>query len=98
NPRPTVSPFLNLGRGGSGAINYYGIVKPQLDTQRNLQQLQQEYKGLQAMSQPTTEDAAGGAANAPVYTQGFGGFFYYSHYYPLLNRQGGPVAGQAGGI
>lgn len=101
NPRPTVSPYLNMTRGGigTGAINYYGIVRPQLDTQRNLLQLQQEYKGLQGLQQQQTDDPTTGTLNAQVPTQGFGGFFFYGHYYPLLNRQGGGViAGQAGGI
>jgi hypothetical protein len=42
NPRPTVSPYLNIFRGGSGAINYYGVVRPQLEMNRQLYQLQQE--------------------------------------------------------
>src|SRR5438132_882791 len=39
--RPPVSPFINLFRGGAAAgVNYYGIVRPQLETQAALQQLQ----------------------------------------------------------
>lgn len=40
--RPTVSPYLNLLRGGSPAINYFGIVRPELQMQQNLGQLQQQ--------------------------------------------------------
>lgn len=39
--RPPVSPYLNLTIGGSPGINYYGIVRPQLQTNAALQQLQQ---------------------------------------------------------
>ena len=54
--RPTVSPYINLFRNNnnaSGVLNYYGLVRPQLDQQRanqqfgqNLQQLQYQ-QGLQ---------------------------------------------------
>jgi hypothetical protein len=40
--RPAVSPFLNLFRGGNPAINYYGLVRPQIDTRSSLLQLQQQ--------------------------------------------------------
>ncbi len=41
--RPTVSPYLNLFNGGnSPAINYYGIVRPQIDFRNSLMQLQQQ--------------------------------------------------------
>ena len=29
-PRPAVSPYLLLGNGGDPAINYYGLVRPQI--------------------------------------------------------------------
>jgi hypothetical protein len=39
--RPTVSPYLNLARPGSNpAINYYGLVRPQIQTQQQLMNLQ----------------------------------------------------------
>lgn len=42
--QPAISPYLNLNRAGTTAgINYYGLVRPQLDTNRSLQQLQQQY-------------------------------------------------------
>lgn len=37
--RPTVSPYLNLLQSGNPAINYYGLVRPQLQFQRALQNL-----------------------------------------------------------
>lgn len=39
--RPAVSPYLNLARGGNPGINYYGIVRPQLQFNSSLLQLQQ---------------------------------------------------------
>jgi len=46
-----VSPFLNLNRGGTNpAINYYNLVRPQIDTARDLQGLQSEYDAMKAMS------------------------------------------------
>ena len=40
--RPAVSPYLNLNRPGNPAVNLYGLVKPQQDTTRQLQTLQQQ--------------------------------------------------------
>src|SRR6476661_2750052 len=34
-----VSPFLNLANGGNPAVNYYGIVQPQIDFRNQLTQL-----------------------------------------------------------
>ena len=43
NPRPVYSPYLNLTRpGGSVGANYYGLVRPQVDAQRNIMLLQQQ--------------------------------------------------------
>src|SRR5688500_4172615 len=45
NPKPAVSPYLHLNRGGSSAaVNFFGIVRPQLDNQRSIQQLQQQFQ------------------------------------------------------
>jgi len=37
--RPSVSPYINMGTGGAGA--YYGIVRPQMNTNQSLTDLQQ---------------------------------------------------------
>jgi hypothetical protein len=43
SPNPTVSPYLNLFRGGGDpAINYFGIVRPQMDAMQAFQQIQQQ--------------------------------------------------------
>jgi hypothetical protein len=54
--RPTVSPFLNLFNGGTNpAINYYGIIRPQIDTRNSLMQLQQQINmGDQSTADLTT--------------------------------------------
>lgn len=42
-PRPPVSPYLNLIRpGNSPGVNYYGLVRPQIEFRNNLQNLQQQ--------------------------------------------------------
>jgi hypothetical protein len=40
--RPALSPYLNLLRNGSPAINYYGLVRPQQEFSRSLQEIQNE--------------------------------------------------------
>ena len=48
--QPPVSPYLNLFRGGPPAINYYGLVRPQLETNRFIQQ--QELLAAQQQAHP----------------------------------------------
>ncbi len=39
---PVLSPYMNLARPGTNpAINYFGLVRPQIQTGQNLQNLQQ---------------------------------------------------------
>lgn len=38
--RPTVSPYVNLLRGGGAGLNYYGLVRPEQQVGQALQQLQ----------------------------------------------------------
>lgn len=41
--RPAVSPYLNLLRpGNSPGVNYYGLVRPQMEFRNNIQNLQQQ--------------------------------------------------------
>ena len=52
---PTVSPYLNLLRGqGLPAVNYYGIVRPQFDTNARFRALGQT--GLQSAATPAEPD------------------------------------------
>lgn len=75
---PAISPFLNLARGGSPAVNYYGLVRPQTQTAKSLQSLQFQISGL---AQPGVQSTP--ETGQPVLTTGHGAtFFNLSHYYP----------------
>lgn len=41
-PKPVVSPYLNLTRGGSLAVNYYDLVRPQIEYGKAINNLQTE--------------------------------------------------------
>jgi hypothetical protein len=52
--RPAISPYLNLNQGGGVgnlANNYYNLVKPQINTRRELQSLQQQVQQQQLAPQ-----------------------------------------------
>jgi hypothetical protein len=79
-PRPTISPYINLLRGGDQALNYYGLVRPEfraLDTAAALQQQVDDNRaGLTGRS--TTLPATGHSATFLNYrgyflTMGVGG-------------------------
>ena len=44
---PTISPYINLLRGGNTGLNYYGLVRPQQDFAMQNQQLGQGLQNLQ---------------------------------------------------
>jgi hypothetical protein len=46
--RPTVSPYLNLLNSGDTAINYYGLVRPQLAFNRAIQNLGNDINFLES--------------------------------------------------
>src|SRR5262245_23944289 len=47
--QPPVSPYLNLLRpGNSAGVNYYGLVRPQMEFRNNIQNLQQQVANNQA--------------------------------------------------
>jgi hypothetical protein len=93
---PAFSPFLNLNRPGTNpAINYYGLVQPQLQTRQQLSNLQYQQNALasglgggtplvtnQALPQSTT--------GHPVR------YFDYSRYFPLGGLPG--TFGTANGV
>jgi hypothetical protein len=84
--RPAFSPYLNLTRNGtSPAINYFGLVRPQMAAQQSFQSLQQQIGGIRQ-----AEVQALGAVNPelpltgqPVYFLNTGGYF--------LNQRTGPA-------
>jgi hypothetical protein len=105
NPRPTVSPYLSVFRGQhNAAVNYYNIVRPQIDMGRQLQVLQSNVHGLQGAPPPGAPpilppllpplplDQPG--ANMPT-TGHPVAFMYSSHFY--TGRIGSTGVGVAGG-
>ena len=89
---PTYSPYLNLLRPGNTANNYYGLVRPQIDFQNQVNVLQQQYGTLNReinaapADQPLPPATTGHAAQ----------FMSYSRYYPGLasTRTARPSAAQ----
>ena len=85
--QPAVSPYLNLLNRGNPAINYYGIVRPQIQQGQQLQTLQY---GLThavdeiATDQGTTTTTPG--ALAP--TGHVAGFMTYPKYFNTVNSRG----------
>ena len=74
---PTVSPYLNLPRGGAPAgVNYYGLVRPQMYFQNSIQGLQQQSAGN---LNPVVGGAADGSdlpgTGLPVQFRNHGVFF-----------------------
>lgn len=78
--RPTFSPWLNLNRRGtSSAVNYYGIIRPQVNFSSSIQQLQQQ------AALPPAEESARAAGELPA-TGHVAGFLNHNKYF--MNRGG----------
>jgi hypothetical protein len=56
---PVFSPYLNLLNRGNPAINYYGIVRPEVQAQQQLQRLQFGLARTDAEIEATTATAPG---------------------------------------
>ena len=56
---PVFSPYLNLLNRGNPAINYYGIVRPEVQEQQQLQRLQFGLARTNAEIEATTSTAPG---------------------------------------
>ena len=97
--RPTVSPYINLGTGGNNALNFYGIVKPQFEANKNFDNLQQGLAQLNAdgtlKGQLGQQDPVG--TQTGLQTGHPAGFFNYSHYFPTTPYGGAGNALQMGG-
>jgi hypothetical protein len=87
--RPAVSPYINLANGINPAISYYGLVRPQLNTYSNIQQLQLQSAALQ--QQVTT----GTQVTGPVITGVPSRFMTQSRYF-MTQYTSPVVAGRAG--
>ena len=83
--RPTMSPYLNMLRPGANpAINYYGLVRPQMQTNRTLQTFQQELTPVASGLFSTAQQQVG--VQIPVPTTGHQVQFYnYGTYFQGVN-------------
>ena len=82
-PPPGYSPYLNLARPGNAGINYYGLVRPQMEVRNDLLQLQRNTTRLQTdLTQATGADLATGHP---------AGYMYFGGFYPGLGRGGIPA-------
>jgi hypothetical protein len=84
--RPALSPYYNLmRREGGTSVNYYSLVRPQIDAaerarsqQKQIQQLQQQ------VSRPASQAGTGVTTGHPSY------FMNLSHFYPSLGAGSSP--------
>jgi len=84
--RPAFSPYLNLVRPGGGpTLNYFGLVRPELEFRQNIGGLQQQTNSLtEAANNPNTVDQGirptGNSAS----------FMNYSHYFNIRSTAPSP--------
>lgn len=102
---PAISPYINLLRPGAmPAINYYGLVRPQVQAQQAITNLTREVQAVEATQQSMLMFP--GADQAGSVTTGHAaGFFTHTRYYGGggmggMNRGGGGMggAGMGGGM
>ena len=87
--RPAFSPYLNLNRfGANPAINYYGLVRPQLKYNADIQQLQQNTFELQQREPVVIGSEMPATGHAT-------GFLNHQRYF--LNKGGATPGGAPGG-
>jgi hypothetical protein len=87
---PVLNPYLNLLNRGNPAINYYGIVRPQIQQGQQLQMLQFGLTRTEqeaATAQQTALTAPGASAVLPD-TGHVAGFMTYSKYFNTVNPRG----------
>ena len=99
--RPTLSPYLNMMRtGASPAINYYGLVRPQMNATQNLQNIQQQLQMLDNTVLNNQQGTTTGAPTAGSYlsTGHPVAFLNYGTYFPLNRGRIGGGGGGFGGI
>jgi hypothetical protein len=89
-PRPALSPYLNLLRGGNTAINYYGLVRPQEEFSSSIREFQQQVHTAQG-----TQMSREGGIALPV-TGHPTRFFNYQGYF-FTPSGAGSSGGQARG-
>jgi hypothetical protein len=86
-PRPVVSPYINLFRGGvNPAINYYGIVRPEVDFRRSIGGLQQQLIAQQqAAAAPEEYGVLPATGHLPTFRN-------YAHYFADRTGQSTAIA------
>jgi hypothetical protein len=98
-PRPTFSPYLNLLRGGGGAgINYFGLVRPEIQLRQQANTLQQQLNATNQnlsnlenqLLQPGEQPGLAGTGHGVVFNQPF-------RYFNTLPGGGGGARGTGGG-
>ncbi len=81
--RSPVSPYINLmNPGGATAIDYYGIVRPQMDAQRSINNLQQGLSNLGDLNQPAAIQQTSANALGGMQTGHSATYFNYQNYFP----------------
>jgi hypothetical protein len=74
---PQVSPWINLANGGNLGLSYYGLVRPQVQAQQSIHQLQQQQQLEQAQLA-----GGNGPGGLPLITGHPTQFVNYSTYFP----------------
>jgi hypothetical protein len=88
--QPALSPYLNLARPGNAGINYGGLVQPQINAAKQMQNLQQQQLGLFAQLGAAEGDLIGGPTGVTI-TGHPTMFFNYSHYFGQAGGNYGPM-------
>jgi hypothetical protein len=88
--RPTFSPYMNLLRSSnSPGVNYYGLVRPQVQAHRAISELQS------AVTRPAVTPFDTADPGLPVTGQTFG---YMTHSRYFMNNQAGGAGGSWGNV
>ncbi len=90
---PVLNPYLNLLNRGNPAINYYGIVQPQIQQGQQLRMLQfglarTAQEAATAEQTATTATTAPGASTTLPETGHVAGFMTQTKYFNTVNPRG----------
>ena len=101
---PTISPYINLLRGGNTGLNYYGLVRPQQDFALQNQQLGQGIQSLQMQQGSQLQMNSGsygysqlGMTGHPVIFNSFGNGQFSGGYFGMGGGMGGGGGFNGGG-
>lgn len=103
---PTFSPYINMFREGGGVgLNYFGLVRPQMEFAQQNQQLGMNVQALQMqghqgqmMMMPAYGYSQLGATGHPVVFNSFGQGRFGGGYNGMAGGMGGMGGGMAGGM